>query len=302
VAKRGASVYHTAMDTAAPFNNGQHLNAGSGDTVYHGVLESLPPPAPVSSVTDAAQLMFSDGVVQFPDLLSPAEVVEMRRWMDSLGEEDSHYEMKNWCFNKHLEADLCSTPQWLKLIDRSPVHEVLKLALGHDHVCYGGSLWITGQGREMGMHTDFMLLRLPDGVLEQAKAIVPIVRATLHIYLDDQVAEIGPTLVIPGSHLAGHPPQNESTWKGRTPKMVSVKAGGAALFRHDLWHGAARNTSQRRRYMIQVHYAIGWYHGPQGVFSEPRSFEPQVLAMASDRQRALLGEREPVRQSVEYAR
>ena len=302
MAEHGLAGYYGAMDTATAFINGHNRNAGSGDTVYRGMLEALPAPAPIRSVTEAAQAMFTDGVVQFPDLLSPSEVLEMRRWMDSLGDEDAQYEMKDWCFNKHLDADLCGTPQWLKLIDRSPVHEVLALALGHDHVCYGGSLWITGQGREMGMHTDFMLLRLPDGVLEQAKAIVPIVRATLHIYLDDQVAEIGPTLVIPGRHLAGHPPENQSTWNGRTPKMVSVKAGGAALFRHDLWHGAARNTSQRRRYLIQVHYAIAWHHGPQGVFGEPQSFEPQVLALATGRQRAVLGERESAPQTAAYAR
>jgi len=130
---------------------------------------------------------------------------------------------------------------------------------------------------------------MPGNLLAESKVRLPVFRSSLHIYLDDQVEEIGTTLVIPGSHMAGRIPHQESTWNGITPKMVSVKAGGAVLFRHDLWHGAAKNTSTRRRYMIQVHYAIRWHHYPVATVSPRPLYQPAFLAQATPEQRRVLG-------------
>jgi hypothetical protein len=259
------------------------------ECIYRGRLEPLPLPEQMPSAEQGADAMFTDGCVQFPDLFSAAEVKQLRDWMDRSGEPDQAYEFKNWCFNKHLEADLRSDVTWLPLIDRSPVCDVLEGVLGKDFICYGGSLWVTGQGREMPIHADFLLMEMPGDVLAASRVKLPVFRASLHIYLDDQVPEIGPTLVIPGSHLAGHKPKAESTWHGITPKMVSVKAGGAMLFRHDVWHGAARNTSTRRRYMIQVHYALRWHHYPQARMVPAEVYQPALLAQTNTRQRRLLG-------------
>jgi hypothetical protein len=269
--------------------------SAKNDTVFKGIAEPLPVPTRMPTAEEGAEAMFTDGCVQFPNLFSPTEVSELKAWIDRSGEPDSAYEVSNWCFNKHLEADLRSDAHWLPLMDREPVVEILDRVLGADFVCYGGSLWVTGQGREMGMHADFLLMETPDGLLRDAKIKVPVVRASLHIYLDDQVAEIGSTLVIPGSHLAGRRPQNESTWNGITPKRVAFGAGGALLFRHDVWHGAGRNTSTRRRYMIQVHYAMPWYHNPQASFEPSETYQPSLLAQTTARQRRLLGKRTPAR-------
>ncbi len=97
-------------------------------------------------------------------------------------------------------------------------------------------------------------------------------------------------MVIPGSHKAGRAPNNEPTWNGQTPKMVSVKSGGAMLFRHDLWHGAAMNASTRRRYMIQVHYGDRTKHVGYPAMKNAAAFSAEVRARASERQRALLGD------------
>ncbi len=278
--------------TTAPVNN--YDARDSRNCVYRGPLEALPTPTRMPTPEEGAAGMFSDGCVQFPDLFSAEEVRSLRDWMERSGGPDQQYEMKNWCFNKHIEADLIHDPHWLTLIDRAPVVEIVQRALGAGAACYGGSLWVTGQGREMGIHADDLLIELPGNLLLEAKARVPIQRASLHIYLDDQIAEIGPTLVIPGSHLAGRIPRNESTWNGITPKMVSVKAGGAVLFRHDLWHGAGMNSSKRRRYMIQVHYAKAWHHAPPASFTAPQLFDSALVAQMTERQRAILGERRPM--------
>jgi hypothetical protein len=263
----------------------------ANDTIYRGRPEPLPVPERMPTPEEGAAAMFTDGCVQFPGLLSPAEVAALREWIDRSGGPDAAYEVSNWCFNKHLDGDLRGDPHWLTLMDRPPVVEILDRVLGPDCVCYGGSLWVTGQGREMGMHGDFLLMETPDDLLRDAKVRLPVFRASLHIYLDDQVEEIGPTLVIPGSHLAGRLPRNESTWNGIAPKRVAFAAGGALLVRHDVWHGAGRNTSTRRRYLIQVHYAMRWHHHPQASFAPVPAYRPELLAQTTARQRRLLGER-----------
>lgn len=278
------------METTSRFRNGHSIDKGYGDNTYRGPLESLPPPQPITSPEAAAELMYTDGCVQFPDILSKQEVADLRQWMADIGEPDEKYEVKNWCFNKHIGMDLQHDPHWLTLIDRSPAYEVLSLILGPRFVVAGGSLWVTGKGREMGMHADYQMITLPEEFLRDERVRVPIFSSTLHYYLDDQVEEIGPTLVLPGSHLAGRPPNNESTFHGNAPKMVSIKAGGAVLFRHDLWYGAVKNSSERRRYLIQVHYG----HSSRRPAGPPPSlaqfWSPAVLDKLTPRQRVLAGD------------
>ena len=81
---------------------------------------------------------------------------------------------------------------------------------------------------------------------------VPVFGGTAHYYLNDMVLELGPTLVIPGSHRAGRPPADESSWNGNAPCAAMVKAGSVVLFRNEVWHGAAMNSSTEKRYIMQV--------------------------------------------------
>jgi hypothetical protein len=277
------------MDTVTHFCNGHHIEKGRGDCMYRGPREFLPPPVPIESPQAAAELMYTDGCVQFPDLLNPQEVAEIRDWMARSGKPDAAYDMPKWCFNKQVYIDMQHDPMWLKLIDRSPAFETVELILGKQFVVVGGTIWVTGKGREMPMHVDRQAVSLPEEMLRDPRVRIPMFTCTLHYYLDDQVEEIGPTLVIPGSHLAGRAPNNESTWNGRTPKMVSVKAGGAVLFRHDLWHGATKNSSERRRYMIQVHYAEGSRRSAGDPITRPEFFSQEVLERITPRQRVLMG-------------
>lgn len=272
------------MLATKPFWNGRLAEKSSGDTMYRGALAQLPPPAPVTAVEEAAERLFDDGFLQIPDLFSSGEVAEIRAWMDRVGKPDAAYQVEGWCFNKSVTADLEHDPMWLRVIDRGPVPEILQLAFGRRAVVDWAHIWVTGRGRAMGIHADHFDVALPEEVLVDERVRVPIFDASLHLYFDDQVSEIGPTLVIPGSHRAGRPPRDESTWRGVAPSMVSVKAGGAVLFRHDLWHGAAMNSSDRRRYLIQVRYVEG-----RDRNSRQRRCSPEVRALATPRQRALLG-------------
>jgi hypothetical protein len=281
------------MTTAtAPFRNGHHVSNSIGSNVYEGRLGQLPPPTPIGSLEEAAERMYEDGFVQIPDLFTPAEVAGIREWMTKAGKPDAEYEHPGWCFDKQVMWDPEHDPRWLQLVARSPAYELVHLILGDRIFVPWAKMWITGKGRGGGIHLDHLEVALPEDVHRDPRVRLPIFTCTLHLYFDDMVEEIGPTIVIPGSHRAGRCPDHETTWNGIAPQMISVKAGGALLFRHDLWHGAAMNTSERRRYMIQVYYNRG--HNGRGP--GPRRFSPEVERLMTPRQRQVLTNAERVRE------
>ncbi len=267
------------------FDNGHFAAKGSGDNIYRGPLEPLAITRH-ASIRAAAEAMYTDGYVTVPEALDRAEVAELRALMDSMGGPDEQYEHKNWCFNKHVSTDFHGDARLLKYIDRTGLIEVVEAVLGPACRIIGGSMWVTGKGRAMGMHVDAQPVKLPADIAADPRVRMPIFSGTVHFYLDDLCQELGPTLVIPGSHRAGHAPHNEPTWNGVAPRMVMFGAGGACFFRHDLWHGAAMNSSDRRRYMMQVHYS----HPTLGIWNPPaKSMDAAVFAAATPRQRRLLG-------------
>jgi hypothetical protein len=280
------------MNAPLVFDNGQFTTKAEGDTMWQRPLARLPEPRRLDAL-EAATAMFDDGCVQFPDFLTPDEVGEMRAWMDRCGGPDEQYEVPNWCFNRHLTMQPHREPMWLRLIDRDPVYDCLRHVLGEGLRVGTGSMWTTGKGRCMGLHVDGRPVTLPEEMLADPRVRLPILASTLQIYLDDQVEEIGATVVVTGSWRSGRHPKDEGAWNGRMPQMVSVKAGGAVLFRPDLWHGAEMNSSTRRRYMLQIHYVSGFRRQlyPTPFFKE--HYAPEVLANATPRQLALYGGMSP---------
>lgn len=246
-------------------------------------------PVPTDSAAAAEQL-HDTGAVAFPGVLNASEIARLRAYMDQAGGPDADYDHPQWCFNKQVSADWHRRPELLHLIDRQPVLAAARAVLGDDCQVSGGSLWITGPGREMGLHVDWQPLRLPADVAADPRVRVPIFIATAHYYLDDLTLDFGPTTVIPGSHRAGRPPDNETTWNGRVPQALLVRAGDCVLFRSDLWHGAAPNRGKARRYLIQVHYQSVFMH-PASVPVKPAdSWDAHGLAMLNAEQRRLLGD------------
>jgi hypothetical protein len=279
----------TDMSTTTAFWNGHHVRNSEGDNVYKGKLEHLPQPTPIGSHEEAAERMYEDGFVQIPDLFTPGEVAEIREWMTRTGKPDADYEVPGWCFDKQVVWDPEHDSMWLKVVDRSPAVELVSLILGPQFFVPWAKMWVTGKGRGGGIHLDHLEVALPEDMHRDPRVRLPIFTCTLHLYFDDQVEEIGPTIVIPGSHRAGRHPNHETTWNGIAPKMISIKAGGALLFRHDLWHGAALNTSDRRRYLIQVYYN----RGHNGRNPGQRRFSPEVERRMTAGQRKVLTNQPP---------
>ncbi len=268
--------------------NGHNAVRAIGDTMYRGEVPNLPYPEQFE-LQAAIRGMHRAGYCIFPGVLDAAGVQKLRDKIDSSGGPDEQYEVAKWCFNKQLFSNYLGDPEMLHYIDRPDVVAVCESIFGdHFHVI-GGTLWVTGQGRGMGIHIDFLPFPLPPDVAADPRITIPIFMATAHYYLDDLTLELGPTTMIPGSHRAARPPDNETAYNGVVPHAVMLKAGDVCLFRSDVWHGAAMNTSERRRYMVQVHYAhsaVGKWFLP---IEEESLYSPEVLAAASPLQRKLLG-------------
>jgi ectoine hydroxylase-related dioxygenase (phytanoyl-CoA dioxygenase family) len=235
--------------------NGHHLEKGGGKTTYQGVLEALPRPDSID-VDQAVQQMYTHGYAIFPNVIDSSEVAMLRSIMDDLGgPDDSKWEVKNWCYNRQHRTDFCNEPRFLSFIDRPILIDTVRAILDPGAHVTGGSLWTTGHGRAMGIHIDYLPMNLPESVHEDPSITIPIFSVTAHFYLNEMTAELGPTTLIPGSHKAGRPPLDETTWHGIAPQAAIVRAGDVLLFRGDLWHGSGMNSCEtERRYMMQIHY------------------------------------------------
>ena len=136
------------------------------------------------------------------------------------------------------------------------VIELAEAIHGDDCHCIGMTSWITGPGRpDQNLHTDWLPLSLPADILEDSRVRIPIFITTAHFYLDDITEELGPTNFIPGSHLSGRSPNGDTSWKGQTEKSIMCNAGDVVIFRSEVWHRGTANTSDKTRYLLQVHYA-----------------------------------------------
>jgi hypothetical protein len=286
-----------ADETDLTFWNGHNRAKYFGNTKYDGELKSLPCSASPVGIAAAVQAMYTDGYVIFPGVLSADEVAELRARMDAMGSRnDDDYVVPGWCYNKHIVSAFHKNPDLLDYIDRPGIIEVAeaihKGAYGGDCHVTGGSSWITGAGRRMELHLDYLPVSLPESVHEDPSVQVPLFTSTAHFYLNDMQPELGPTLVIPGSHRAGRPPRDETTWHGIEPQAVMVKAGDVCLFRGDLWHGAWKNTGEYgRRYLLQVQYGNGYIRKEYPEMRYAELYNPAVLEKATPRQRRLLGDR-----------
>jgi hypothetical protein len=269
--------------------DGHFLHKGQGDCRYAGPLEAAPFP-PHATTAEAVESMHRDGYVVFPETLSRDEVRELRAYIDSQGGDDAQYDMPKWCFNKHVGARFHEMAPLLALTDRNPVLATMRGILGDDCQCIGGSMWVTGPGRSMGLHSDYLPISLPQEMIADPRVIVPIFVSTAHYYLDDLTIDMGPTMLVPGSHRAGRIPNGETSWNGEQPKAAVFPAGSCMMFRSDLWHGAALNTTEKRRYMIQVHYANVYIQRQTPTVAMKERWSEECLAALTPTQRELFGE------------
>ncbi|HYF48686.1 MAG TPA: phytanoyl-CoA dioxygenase family protein [Planctomycetota bacterium] len=276
---------------ARKFDNG-HYRKDQKFIVYDGPLENLPYPE-TFNLEAAIDAMFTDGFAIIPGVLTREEVAELRHKMDTSGGPDEQYDQTKigWCFNKHLSVEYHKDPHFLRYIDRPGVVDIARAVLGGDCRIHSGTLWITGPGRRMPIHADFLPVAMPEEFAMDPRVRVPIHECVAQFYLDDLTADIGPTIVVPGSHMSGRAPDSETEWRGRKPKAAMLKAGDVLLFRFDCWHGAYSNTNKqgKRRYIMQQAYSHRRTETGYPPMVYDHYWNPEVIKLATPRQKQLLG-------------
>jgi hypothetical protein len=253
---------------------------------------------------NSLERMQNTGFVVFKNLLNADEVLELRALMDQTGGDDEdHFRKGHYgktesdsdfrTFNKHIGNPFLQHEGFLSIINRKPAIDVIEGIHGFGTRLIGGSIWITGAGRyPMGLHIDYLPFALPEDIANDPRVQIPIMISTLHYYLNDLTMELGPTLVVEGSHKSGRVPDEDTGWKDKPCKALVCKAGDAMLFRSDLWHGALANISHERRYMLQVHFGCAYIERGLPSPFRKNTFPPDMLNICDEHQRRLLGERQ----------
>ncbi len=97
------------------------------------------------------------------------------------------------------------------------------------------------------------------------------VRTVLGMYYPQDVsADMGPTVVLPGTHFRNAPTDRMASYANFREQVVfNVKAGTVAITHYDIWHAASANTSQKMRYMCKFLFdrteeprQPSWQHDP----------------------------------------
>ncbi|QRY80611.1 phytanoyl-CoA dioxygenase family protein [Pseudomonas sp. PDNC002] len=231
---------------------------------------------------NALRALHDEGFVLLRGLLGVAQVAEVRALIDDL--RPLHWDYEGLV--DHYKCVFNRSPRWLPYLDPSGLIELAEAALGDDCHVIGQTAWRCHPGFiGAELHQDYLPVALP-------AVDVPMFICTAQIYLDDIDEALCPTWVVPGSHRAGRAPQpDEYEWQGRAAEPVLCRAGDCLLFRSDLWHAGSRNTSQRTRYLLQVHYGRRMVAQKFSPYLD-WAFNPQVLAACTPRQRRLLGDHE----------
>jgi ectoine hydroxylase-related dioxygenase (phytanoyl-CoA dioxygenase family) len=213
-----------------------------------------------------------DGYVILPDLLTPAELGEIRDavapLLDRHGRNGFEGRMTQRVYsvlNKTRTCDrIADHPRVLALLDRLFLPNYLLSMLQVIKI-------LPGEQAQL-LHTD-------DGFYPLPRPRAALGAATIFA-IDDFTADNGATDILPGSHL----------WGQRTPeetqrKPVVMKAGSCVFFLSTLWHGGGANRSAAPRLAVTAQYCEPWLR-PQEAFTLSTTRDT-VRAVSEDIRRML---------------
>jgi Phytanoyl-CoA dioxygenase (PhyH) len=111
-------------------------------------------------------------------------------------------------------------------------------------------------------------------------------------YPQDVPAELGPTVIMPGTHFRNAPTDRMATYANfREQVLLTVKAGTVAITHYDIWHAATANRGDRTRYMLKFLFtragepaAPSWDHDADRAAAARRrlTFEKACACSQSD--------------------
>ncbi|OMI36310.1 phytanoyl-CoA dioxygenase family protein [Streptomyces sparsogenes] len=100
------------------------------------------------------------------------------------------------------------------------------------------------EGSAQPLHADALIDLRPDAFDVQ-----------LMYYPQDVTAEMGGTLIVPGSHLRRTNESDTGRYQNlRGQTRLTCPAGTVVLLHHGIWHGGRRNDSDRIRFMYKIRF------------------------------------------------
>ena len=108
-------------------------------------------------------------------------------------------------------------------------------------------------------------------------------------YPREVAADMGPTIVVPGTQFRNAPTDRMATYtniKGQVP--LTVNAGTVAFTHYDIWHGTAANRTAAQRHMIKFLFrrttkntAPTWNHDP-ACLDQARDYGKRDMAQLNN--------------------
>ena len=107
------------------------------------------------------------------------------------------------------------------------------------------------------------------------------VRRLLVMYYPHEVTDkLGPTVILPGTHLRNAPTSRMATYVNfRTQKVLAGAAGAVVVAHYDLWHTASPHHGHRNRHMLKFIFdrvsdptEPSWNHDPKCDLEIRRNF------------------------------
>ena len=189
---------------------------------------------------------------------------------------------------------------FVHLLENQPLLALAERLFGTDThiIALQGHRMVKGD-EILSFHSDEIYYPRPETAGDDAPYPPIIAVINCHYYLQDTPIELGPTHVVPGSHLAGRQPRpgtpsapgdgTPPTWRGRGAVAAVCKAGDCVIYNNQTWHSGGKITSDATRLAVVPSYARRWVAQRFWPFLN-YNLSREVLDRCTPRQRELLGE------------
>lgn len=235
---------------------------------------------------------YRDGYRHIPAVLSPQEVAALKHGIDRVFTDE------RWSNNRYgpiVAVRLFETDAIFEdMLTREPIIGLVESILGPDcHLIAQNAVRNPPGSAIDTFHADEEpIFPVADGMdRHDPRLIMPVLILTVQIPLTDIPGDdYGPTQYVPGSHYSGRQPNDTSKplFEGRGPVSILSKAGDIYLHNGQCWHRGAPNTSERTRYLLQLHY--GTRNVAQRFYPFVNYRLPEhILARADERRKRVLG-------------
>ncbi len=222
---------------------------------------------PKSEIDHIQNSFLKNGYYELGPLLETEEIEALhqdmkRKWDDPQMHEPSRDQIRGTSLMRMFEYSYA----FRDLIVREPFASLAESILGEDCHCMSqNALYTPGNPKAVpngpgGWHVDDLVhFPLPEGISGHTPAITMpcFVMQVFTPLTDIESIRYGPTQVVPGSHYAGRPPnqQDNPTFNSSEPHSFLVRKGYGYMFNNQIWHRGAPNASNRNRLMAGVTYS-----------------------------------------------